>query len=261
MNAYRVFLNSLILSQGSDDENGNEIEQGLSKRTQHRDSCDITCSRLSSSDRCIQKTTYEEDIIDIMLNGSSQDVSSTAFNEESNENNLNKHRSVSLTSLQSTAKGSIIDIDEQNDDTWWSQARKKSFGKILGGFGLKQAEKRVSNLKRPSIVLSNSQESVVVLGPEEDEKEITDDRNEIEQQLPERKERSKSWTNLLPFETTNETRRSTLTPLVDSTVDTFIDPLAQIQDIAKLAASHWDQVGIHKDRWLYCWHPLSYAEI
>ena len=233
----------------------------MSKRTQHRDSCDITCSRLSGSDRCLQKTTYEEDIIDIMLNGSSQDVSSTAFNEESNENNLNKHRSVSLTSLQSTAKGSIIDIDERNDDTWWSQARKKSFGKILGGFGLKQAEKRVSNLKRPSIVLSNSQESVVVLGPEEDEKDITDDPNEIEQQPPERKERSKSWTNLLPFETINETRRSTLTPLVDSTVDTLIDPLAQIQDIAKLAASHWDQLGIHKDRWLYCWHPLSYAEI
>ena len=193
---------------------------------------------------------YDEDIIDMMLNGSSPELSSSTFGDESNENKLNnRHRSVSLTSLQSMAKGSIKEIHESKEESWWIQARRKSIGKILN-IRTSKGGKGVSNIKRPSIVLSNSEESVVVLDCDEASQSANDGENEL----------SPPSTALLSFEHINEMRRATLTPLVDSTVDSFVEPLTQIQDITNLAATHLSQLLSYKERWLYCWHPLSFME-
>ena len=193
---------------------------------------------------------YDEDIIDMMLNGSSPELSSNTFGDESNENKLNnRHRSVSLTSLQSMAKGSIKEIHESKEESWWIQARRKSIGKILN-IRTSKGGKGVSNIKRPSIVLSNSEESVVVLDCDEASQSANDGENEL----------SPPSTALLSFEHINEMRRATLTPLVDSTVDSFVEPLTQIQDITNLAATHLSQLLSYKERWLYCWHPLSFME-
>lgn len=195
---------------------------------------------------------YDEDIIDMMLNGSSPELSSNAFGDESNENKLNNsHRSVSLTSLQSMAKGSIKEIHESKEESWWIQARRKSFGKILN-IRTSKLGKGVSNLKRPSIVLSNSEESVVVLD--------CDDASQKESANDGEDELSCPSTSLLNCEHINDVRRATLTPLVDPTVDSFVEPLTQIQDITNLAATHLSQLLSYKERWLYCWHPLSFME-
>lgn len=187
-----------------------------------------------------------------MLNGSSPDLCSNSFGDEATENKLNnKHRSVSLTSLQSMAKGSIKDIDTNEGESWWRQARRKSIGKIFN-IGTNKVDRAAVNLKRPSIVLSNSQESVVVLDSDE---AITGDSsmaNDVESQ-----ESPTSGSGLLNYDLINESRRTTLTPLADSSIETFVQPLTQIQDITRLAATHCSQLPVYKDRWLYCWHPLT----
>ena len=221
-----------------------------------QDSSEITCSRLSGSNRNIQRLMQDDDIIDMMLNGSSPDLSSNSFGDESNENKLNnRHRSVSLTSLQSMAKGSIKDIHESKGESWWMQARRKSLGKILN-IGTGKVGKGLSDLKRPSIVLSNSEESVVVLGCDEAPQGECAYGNDAEAE----EELSCSSASFLSFDLVNEKRRTTLTPLVDSTANNHVEPLAQIQDITKLAGTHLSHLLCYKERWLYCWHPLSFIE-
>lgn len=238
---------------GSDDEDPtNSVPMNGSKKLVSRDSVEMTCSRLSGANRYLQKLTYDEDIIDIMLNGSSPDLASNSFGDEANENKLNnKHRSVSLTSLQSMAKGSINDIDVDEQESWWRQARRKSFGKILN-IGANKVDRDTGNLKRPSIVLSNSQESVVVFDCDEAMPNDCGAVSDNSEPYPK--------TQFLNFDLINDSRRTTLTPLVDSTTQTFVEPLTQIQDITRLAATHWSQLPIYKERWLYCWHPLSFLD-
>ncbi|XP_065053875.1 uncharacterized protein LOC135682776 isoform X1 [Rhopilema esculentum] len=242
------------LDQIGSDEDGTESLQSGLKTTQQQTSCEITCSRISGSDRNLHRFIQNDDFIDIMLNNSSPDLTSNPFSEVGEENALNKHRSVSLTSLQSAAKESIVDIDINQDKKWWGQSRRKSLGKILG-LKMSKAEKVELTIKRPSIVLSNSEESVVVLEPNraDETREETDSENGTDI--------STSKGQFLQFDGLKETRRTTLTPLVDSTIETFVEPLSQVQDITSLAASHWKQLINHKDRWLYCWHPLSLTEI
>ena len=188
-----------------------------------------------------------------MLNGSSPDLSSNPFTDESNENKLNnKHRSVSLTSLQSTATGSIKDIHISGEESWWQQARRKSLGRILN-IGTNKVDKGQSPLKRPSIVLSNSQESVLVFDC--DEKAPTDQASDAEKQ-----EISYPNSSFLSCDLFSDSRRTTLTPFADSAIDTLVEPLTQIQDMTRLAATHWKQLSSYKERWLYCWHPLTLIE-
>ena len=196
----------------------------------------------------------DDDIIDMMLNGSSPELSSNSFGDESNENKLNnRHRSVSLTSLQSMAKGSIKEIHESKEESWWIQARRKSLGKILN-IGSSKVGKGVTNLKRPSIVLSNSEESVVVLECDESIQQDNCCNDDGDEEFPGLN------SSLLNFELLNEKRRATLTPLMDSTADSFVEPLTQIQDITQLAATHLGHLLGYKERWLYCWHPLSFIQ-
>ena len=251
MNHARIDIHVSV--QGSDDEDPtNSVPMNGSKKLVSRDSVEMTCSRLSGANRYLQKLTYDEDIIDIMLNGSSPDLASNSFGDEANENKLNnKHRSVSLTSLQSMAKGSINDIDVDEQESWWRQARRKSFGKILN-IGANKVDRDTGNLKRPSIVLSNSQESVVVFDCDEAMPNDCGAVSDNSEPYPK--------TQFLNFDLINDSRRTTLTPLVDSTTQTFVEPLTQIQDITRLAATHWSQLPIYKERWLYCWHPLSFLD-
>ncbi len=207
-------------------------------------SADMSFTKLNEADRVCnsRKSNYEEDMLDILINGSRNE--DTKFGENFSETSLNKHISVSLTSLQSAAQNSICDIDEEGKNTRKSQIKWKGLGKVLGR-SPKQSKNRL-NIKRPSIVLSNSQETIVVL--------------DVDSNIAQSEETSQlsSPSDFLVTENGDEQRRTTLTPTINhGNPVAMLEPFEQLQQTARLASTHWDKTAEYKEEWLYCWHPLT----
>eukprot|EP00794_Sanderia_malayensis_P003082 gene3082-3547_t len=239
----------------------------------HNEVSNWSCTKLNESDRCIyncRKSSFEEDIIDLLMSGSDNKSGSSFQENFDSDSCLSKNISVSLTSLQSTAKDSISEINDKGNTSWKSSLKWKGFGRVLGHRITRPGSKNDTNLmmKRPSIVLSNSQETIVVLHPEnngitdEDLKSISSDETTMSEN--EDSLRSRSYNNLMLVGNRCNSgggecdeRRSTLTPISMQNVGDLLEPFAQLQQTAKLASAHWDKLSEHKDKWLYCWHPLT----
>lgn len=219
----------------------------------------MSCTKLTELDRTNSSrkgNCATDNIIDIFVNG--PDTATNSFNEQSNNMSLNKNISVSLTSLQSAAKSSISEIDDSGANSWKPHFKWKRFGKVLLR-GKKQASRECLSLKRPSIVLSNSLETVVVLNPDSPDDEELKSSSDDTLSQNEDEGHASCRNDLLVVNPEDEHRRGTLSPVGNGETDQLMEPFAQVQQTVKLASIHWEMVFDHKEEWSYCWHPLTLA--
>ena len=175
-----------------------------------------------------------------------------------------RSRSLSTSTLMDEVRQSIYDMENRRYDG----RKRRSWGKIFS-FGISdRLNKKRKSIDFPTIVVSNSMESFVLLQSQPrnsrrgsaDLLGLSNTLKSKDQEIT-LERRSRSWSSLVSVteeDRSLEKRRTTLTPVIDkeNNMSKFIDSNFQSRKANDLASSHWKAMLDKPDHWIYCWHPL-----